>query len=209
MVCNAVYIVSFNTHVCMLTWWFWSLHRLVAGRADGLIEVWDADARNLGLVELNKFTAHRFAAVTSLTFSSDGSILASGSQECDIKLWSPVIEARKITRWEGRDTVGAGHGMAITSLDFSPDNSRLVSCSLDKKLVIWDVEAGSEMFAMPGHADHVYAAVFTPDGQRVVSGSYDKSVKLWDIAGADISKTKIKRSTERIGMSFGGPMRAI
>jgi len=42
-----------------------------------------------------------------------------------------------------------------------------------ERLILWDTEAGTEILALVGHADAVYASEYL-DEQRIVGGSYDR-----------------------------------
>lgn len=44
----------------------------------------------------------------------------------------------------------------------SPDGDRLVTSSMDKKLILWDVEAAAKLLTMSGHSDCVYSCLFMP-----------------------------------------------
>eukprot|EP01138_Halocafeteria_seosinensis_P010237 gb/GECG01010455.1/.p1 GENE.gb/GECG01010455.1/~~gb/GECG01010455.1/.p1 ORF type:complete len:2817 (+),score=410.58 gb/GECG01010455.1/:1-8451(+) len=158
---------------------------LAAGHADGQVQLWDAHAPNLGLIQISQFTAHRYMqAVSTISLSPDGSLLATGSLDQTVKLWEKrMMDTDAI--WKPMELQGKGHNGAITCLDFSPDGHKLVTASLDKKLLLWDVTTGKEIVALNGHADAVYSAEFTHSGDRVVSGSYDKTVKTWDVEGVD------------------------
>ena len=63
-------------------------------------------------------------SVNALSFSPDGSRLASGSDDKTVRLWDGATGA-PISTLEG-------HSDYVTSLSFSPDGSRLASGSYDK-----------------------------------------------------------------------------
>jgi hypothetical protein len=72
--------------------------------------------------------------VTSLSFSPDGKLLASGSWDKSLKVWEIA---------EGKNTLTLmGHGDRVTSLSFSPDGKLLASGSHDKSLKVWSLETG-------------------------------------------------------------------
>lgn len=83
------------------------------------------------------------------------------------------------------DRTGRGHSAQVTALHFSPDGTQILSSSLDKKLILWDPESGTEVLSLSGHAEPIYASCYLGADGRVVSGSYDRTVKLWDIGGTD------------------------
>jgi WD40 repeat protein len=69
--------------------------------------------------------------VRSLTFSSDGKMLASGSDDGTIKLWD-VMRAKDLASFKG-------HAARVACLAFSADGKKLASGSEDKMIKIWDV----------------------------------------------------------------------
>lgn len=65
------------------------------------------------------------------------------------------------------------HSAAITSLDFNRDGKSLVSGSRDKKVIVWNLENGSQR-QLIGHGDIVTAVRFIPpDGQLVASAGQE------------------------------------
>jgi serine/threonine protein kinase len=112
--------------------------------------------------------------VNSVSFSPDGSLLASGSLDKTIKLWRVADGSlvRTLT----------GHTDAVTSVSFSPDGSLLASGSLDKTIKLWRVADGLEVRTLTGHTDAVTSVSFSPDGRLLASGSWDKTIKLWRVA---------------------------
>ena len=153
---------------------------LVAGRGDGVVEVLDARALTLGLLEIAKFSSSRYgSSITAIALSPDGHYIATGSLDAAVKLWWTEDGTGKA--WTEQEMQGSGHGGSVTNLEFSAGGSRLLSASLDKKLLLWDMESRGEVLSLAGHADKVYAARFLPGGDKVVSGSYDKTVKVWEV----------------------------
>ena len=117
----------------------------------------------------------------SLAFSSDGRMLASGSDDTEpdptIKLWDPS-DGRLLSAWQ------AGEG-TTASLAFSPDARLLVSGHLAEagNVRIWDPGTGRLLATLVGHTDRVRATVFSPDGRILATAGSDHTVRLWDVAG--------------------------
>jgi WD40 repeat protein len=114
--------------------------------------------------------------VSSVAFSADGRLLASGSDEpdCTIRLWDAAT-------WKVLHTL-AGHTGAFTQLAFSSDRRRLASAGEDRTVRIWDTETGETLHVCAGHEDAVLAVGFGPGGRRLVSVAKDGTVKAWDAA---------------------------
>ncbi len=72
-------------------------------------------------------------AVSSICISPDGKILASGSNDQTIKLWSIESESGK------EISTLKGHTNRVISVKFSPDGKILASGSQDKNIILWDI----------------------------------------------------------------------
>ena len=110
--------------------------------------------------------------VSSVTYNTDGTRIASGSPDHTVRLWDAATGA----------PVGQPlhHDDAVTSVAFSPDGTRIASGSADKTVRLWDAGTG-EPVGQPLRHDHpVTSVAFSPDGTRIASASYDKTIRLWD-----------------------------
>lgn len=115
--------------------------------------------------------------IRSVCFSPDGSVLATGAEDRQIRIWD--IEAGEIK------SVFSGHKQEIYALEFSRDGKTLASGSGDKTVRIWDVESGTErhiLYTSPGldYGPGVTSISISPDGRLVAAGALDTFVRLWD-----------------------------
>lgn len=93
----------------------------------GVITLWDISSGQK-IVQLEKHTE----PITSLTFSPDGTLIASGAEDDTIIVW----DAKNGNQLK----VLQGHSGAINSLAFSPDSKLLYSGSLDGTVIIWNLD---------------------------------------------------------------------
>lgn len=112
--------------------------------------------------------------VTSLAFSGDGSLLATGHADGTAAVWDAATGK---TRSRFR-----GHSAAVTSVAFDPQRQRIGAGDADDLIKVWATASGQRLLTLRGHAAPVSAVAFSPDGGRIVSGSADTTVRLWDAA---------------------------
>ena len=132
------------------------------------IPLWDVATRT------SIATLEHGELVMSVSFSPDGTTLASGSRDGTVKLWDIATKTNIATL--------EGHGEPVRSVSFSPDGTTLASESLDATIRLWDVATGTNIATLEGHRYGVNSVSFSPDGTLLASGATDGTVKLWDIA---------------------------
>jgi hypothetical protein len=109
--------------------------------------------------------------VSSVSFSPDGKILASGSWDNTIKLYS-MPDGLLLKTLEG-------HTHDVESVCFSPDGKILASGSSDKTIKLWSIPDGELLKTLEAHTGFVRSISFSPDGKILASGSADSTIRLW------------------------------
>ena len=132
--------------------------------------------------------------VMSVTFSPDGTMLASGSMDNTIQLWNVIKGEHKKTL--------TGHWDVVVSVSFSPDGQMLASGGDDKTIRLWDTTTGQHRKTLIGHARSVLSVCFSPDGQMLASGSSDKTIRLWDTTTGQHKKTLIGHTGSVFAVCF-------
>lgn len=119
--------------------------------ATGQVVLWDVSTGQ----EIGALKGHG-KGVTSVAFSRDGRLLASGSSDNTIKIWDVATKADLRTL--------AGHTANIESIDFSPDGRLLASASDDGATFLWDANTGEHLLTMISLDDGGEWMVVTPQG---------------------------------------------
>ena len=153
------------------------------------MRLWDVGTvRHLGTL-----TGHT-GGVESVSFSSDGRTLASGSYDNTIHLWD-VVTGKALRTF-------TGHTDSVRSVSFSSAGQTLASGSSDRTVRLWDVGTGRVLRTFTGHTQDVYNISFSPDGRTLASGSYDNTIRLWDVGTGRHLRTLIGHTSYVESVSF-------
>jgi len=145
--------------------------KLVSGTMDGRVQMWDTETG----VELTPFFAGQNMdeavnqdPITTLAFSSNGTLLAVGSNQ-KIRLFSSSQQPR---------LKEVPH--STESLAFSPDDTVLLAGLRNGSIELFDMTTGGKINTLNGHTAIVGTLVFSPDGKTLVSTGQDGTILVWD-----------------------------
>ncbi len=156
---------------------------LASGSIDSSVILWDVESgqeiRNIPRAG-RKFaetdwrsSLAQFAFVSSLAFSHDGKLLATGSVE-EAKIWN-VETGQMLKRIEGFPD------SSIRLVTFSQDNKTL-GFLCGSQIKIWDVINGKEIKVLD-HVEYydVDSMGFSPDGKTLATRRKEQNIDLWDL----------------------------
>ena len=109
--------------------------------------------------------------VLSLDFSPDGDLLASGSIDNTLRLWT--VEDGSLLR------TMYGHPFPILVLKFTPNGSFIITGSTDGLGRLWRVSDGKLINTLEGHAGWINSLDVSRDGGYIATCADDYTVRLW------------------------------
>ncbi|MUG92918.1 CHAT domain-containing protein [Scytonema sp. UIC 10036] len=122
--------------------------------------------------EYNRLSGHK-SPVDAVAISSQGSIIATASQDKTVKLWKPDGTLLNTLK---------GHDAQVYAVAFSPDSQIIASGSEDKTIKLWKLD-GTLLKTLKGHSNAVKGVTISPNGKMIASASWDGTIKLWKLDG--------------------------
>ncbi|WP_414589979.1 NB-ARC domain-containing protein [Scytonema sp. PCC 10023] len=116
--------------------------------------------------------------VLCLTFSTDGQMLISGSDDQTIKLWD-------INNGQCQQTLFTN----IWTTTLICRHQMLVSGSADQIVKLWDINNGQCLRTLQGHKGWIWSVVLSPEGQTLATCGADRNIKLWNVDTGECLKT--------------------
>ncbi|GEE01546.1 hypothetical protein nbrc107696_19920 [Gordonia spumicola] len=128
------------------------------------------------------------APVYDVAYSSDGSLLASASNDRTVRLWRRTSGA---TPFAQLATI-SGFGNFVTSVTFSPTRPLLAAASGDGAVRLWNIADPAvprRIAELRSGRGTSYLTRFSPDGSRLATTSDDGTVTLFRIDSDDAAPT--------------------
>jgi WD40 repeat protein len=111
--------------------------------------------------------------VPSLSFSPDGTLLASACFDKTVKLWQ--VPTTNLVR-----TLSVGS--EVWSVAFSPDGASLATGSSNGVVKLWHTVDGALLRTLSGHTQAVMGVGFSSDGVNLLSAGCDGRLRVWRVS---------------------------
>jgi len=118
--------------------------------------------------------------ILSLTFSSDGTSLVSGSEDKTVKLWD--------MQTSGVVKTFHGHTDRVRSVSISVDSTTIASGSIDKTIRLWNIQVG-ECYQIIEQQDVPHCISFSPKNPQTLISASSEITRQWDIDGHRVGPT--------------------
>ena len=148
-------------------------------------------------VSITMYTFHNtFDSINCLDFSGDNELVAAGTAESYIRVWSldgnplpSIVPNPSHPPTASRRLVG--HSGPVYAVSFAPATSNdgpasastrcryLLSCSADKTVRLWSLDTWSCLVVYKGHDHPVWDVTWGPFGHYFVTGGHDHTARLW------------------------------
>lgn len=122
----------------------------------------------------SEFKAHT-SQVSSINFSPDGKLLASGGTDGFLKIWS-LEEKKRID-----SNYSPVHQRRISAVEFSPDGKLLASASYDGIVKIW-TNQGKFLYSLSSNKKDVILSIsFNSDSSLLAASSSSGNITIWNV----------------------------
>ena len=146
------------------------IHCVQHGPAGDVVAASDSDGRihlicaHTGETSLCPLRGHG-SDVNSVSWSPDGTRLASGSLDAGVLIWDAASGEQLCSL--------TGHTDMVTGVCFDPTGKTIVSCSLDKTIRFWDSSTGAAIGSPVRCDSGVLSVAYSADGTKLAAGLGD------------------------------------
>ncbi len=168
------------------------------------VRLWDARS----LKQLRHLAVH-YADVNTVSFSPDGKLLATASDDCRVKIWDTE-------NWALLKTLRFGSYMGA---DFTPDGRRLLAivrgpAKEHNQINIFNTQTWELERSWQPDQIEIQAGDLTPDSRFLVTTARDKSYILWDLhcppqESPKVSAIRVETASYSVAFLPGGSQVAL
>lgn len=156
--------------------------RVEGNSRDEIMRLWDASGKE-------RFaTASGIGGVSAMAISPDGALLAAGSWDTNVRVWS--TKNGELVKLIDELPV------AVFAVAFTPDGSSLAAAGVDRSVYVWNAKTWKLERKLTGQPEMISALAFSADGKSLATGGFNDitmkhpvSVLVWDFATGKARKT--------------------
>jgi hypothetical protein len=177
--------------------------QVCAGANDGSLYLWPLKLQ-AGEVKNASFLDKNDSKINAVTFSPDGSRIATASEDGVIRIYSVKERGKPVFTLTGLQG-------AAKSVSFSPSGNLLAAGGYSGIILLWDITANQvSPLKFIGHSSSVNSISFSPDSELLASGSSDKTVRIWNRSNPDAESIVLKGHKEWVwSVAFSADGRTI
>ena len=150
---------------------------VATGSADGFVRVWrERRAALQPQYKLSVGPPTNF--VLSVAFSPDGQMIAAGTKDKRVRVWSTGAGRLVTDRLDGFTSW-------VNSVAFSDDGESLAAGASGGAVRIWTTDTWQQRQELDGPANFT-SAEFTPSGDRLVTGAVDGTTRIYRLGGPQL-----------------------
>ena len=157
--------------------------RVAGNSREETMRLWDAAGKERFAVPGG------LGGTSALAISPDGSILAAGSYDTNVRAWT--------TRNGELLRLIEDLPVAMFAMAFTPDGRYLAAAGADRTVYFWDAKTWKLSRKLTGQPEMISSLAFSPDGRLLATGGFNDitsqhpvSILLWDVASGKIVATK-------------------
>jgi WD40 repeat protein len=202
-----------NSHLGLIRLWNITANREVAVLSQESLTPWStdmafdangkllilSDARSVRLWHLvggneRLTTSGHAGGVCGVTFSPDGTEMASSSKDRTVKIWDPTTGnlTDEIDKFQA----------AVSTLAFSPTGDRLVTGDWARNVLIWDTRSWKQLDVVKlGFDSRIWFVGFSPNGEYLAVASSRGGAKSGQ-AGLKVWRVMVDASSGALGSNW-------
>lgn len=138
-------------------------------------------------MEYPHVTGHKAAVLDIAWCPFNDNIIASGSDDCTVKVWEIPDGGLKEPLTEPIVSLDTIHQRRVGQVLWHPTaNNVLLSAGGDPLIILWNVGTGEALVQIDCHPDVIYGVDFNPNGSKIVTTCKDKIVRVIDARTGEV-----------------------